>query len=203
MQTTEPFCFSASGRHRPKRSLGAPHRESNKRCPSHEGVARRNACGPLRPSTISFKPRLMTESESIRGTCVCGEVHYAVRPPFRFFQYCHCSRCRKRSGSIHAANLAVPLDQLTFTAGEHLVQTFELATASHWGNAFCQRCGSGLPWKSRNGRGWIVPAGSLDDTPPTKPTRNIHYASRATWHVDAASLETFDEGVPPAPEVKK
>ena len=46
-----------------------------------------------------------------KGSCVCGAVEFEIRPPYRFFQYCHCSRCRKRSGSIHAANVAVPADQ--------------------------------------------------------------------------------------------
>lgn len=128
----------------------------------------------------------------IRGSCVCGAVRYAIRPPYRFFQYCHCSRCRKRSGSAHAANIAVLIDQLAFTAGADQVTTFELPAAKSWGNAFCSRCGSGLPWKTRNGRAWIVPAGSLDDDPGERPTRNIHYASRAAWHADAAGLPTFD-----------
>lgn len=130
--------------------------------------------------------------ERIRGSCVCGAVQYAIRPPYRFFQYCHCSRCRKRSGSAHAANIAVLVDQLAWLDGADLVTTFELATARSWGNAFCSRCGSGLPWKTRNGRGWIVPAGSLDDDPGARPDRDIHYASRASWHVDAAELPKFD-----------
>ena len=131
-------------------------------------------------------------SDLIHGTCVCGEVQFTLRPPFRFFQYCHCSRCRKRSGSAHAANIAVLADQVEFTAGESSVSRFELTTAKSWGNAFCQRCGSGLPWLTRNGRAWIVPAGALDTDPGAKPTRNIHYASRASWHAIAGELPCFD-----------
>jgi hypothetical protein len=115
-----------------------------------------------------------------------------VKPPYRFFQYCHCSRCRKRTGSIHAANLAVPADQLTWVRGREAVRPFELATATSWGNAFCTTCGSGLPWLTRNGRAYIVPSGALDDDPVERPTRNIHVASRAAWEVPAASLPDFD-----------
>lgn len=131
-----------------------------------------------------------------KGTCVCGAVEFEVRPPYRFFQYCHCSRCRKRSGSIHAANLAVMADQLTFVRGGEHVRRFELAGAKSWSNAFCGACGSALPWPTRNGKAWIVPAGGLDEPPDSPPTRNIHYGSRATWHVDAASLPTFDAEPP-------
>lgn len=127
-----------------------------------------------------------------QGSCVCGAVAFDVRPPYRFFQYCHCSRCRKRSGSIHAANIAVLADQLTWLRGEELVRRFELPSAKSWSNCFCSVCGSGLPWLTRNGRAYIVPAGGLDESPESGPTRNIHYASRASWHVDAATLPTFD-----------
>lgn len=36
---------------------------------------------------------------------MCGAVAFEVQPPYRFFQDCHCEPCRKRSGSIHAADL--------------------------------------------------------------------------------------------------
>jgi hypothetical protein len=127
-----------------------------------------------------------------KGSCVCGAVEYDITPPYRFFQYCHCSRCRKRSGSAHAANIAVLADQFKWLKGEAHVKRFELSTAKSWSNCFCDTCGSGLPWKTRNGKAFIVPAGSLDDEPQDRPTRNIWYSSRAMWHVDAATLPKFD-----------
>jgi hypothetical protein len=132
------------------------------------------------------------------GSCVCGAVAFEVRTPYRFFQYCHCSRCRKRTGSIHAANIAVPADQLSFTRGEDRVKRFELPAAKMWCNAFCEVCGSGMPWLTRNGRAYIVPGGALDEDPIERPARNVWMASRAAWEVEAASLPCFDEEVPRA-----
>ena len=43
-------------------------------------------------------------SDTITGTCLCGQIKFEVTPPFAGFRYCHCSRCRKASGSAHAAN---------------------------------------------------------------------------------------------------
>ena len=63
------------------------------------------------------------------GSCVCGQVRWAVKPPYRFFQYCHCSRCRRRSGSVHACNLAVMDGQLEWLDGEAVVQRYELPDA--------------------------------------------------------------------------
>ena len=133
-----------------------------------------------------------------RGSCVCGAVAFEVTPPYRFFQYCHCTRCRKRSGSIHAANIAVPAEQLVFLRGQEHVKRFELATASNWSNCFCDVCGSGLPWKTRNGKAYVVPAGALDDDPVARPTRNVWVGSRAAWEIAAAELPAFDEE-PPRP----
>jgi hypothetical protein len=134
-----------------------------------------------------------------KGSCVCGAVAFEVRPPYRFFQYCHCSRCRKRSGSIHAANLAVMADQLTWLQGQDHVRAFELATAKAWGNAFCDVCGSGVPRRTRNGAAYVVPAGTLDDDPIERPTRNIYMASRASWEIEAATLPKFDDEPPRPP----
>jgi hypothetical protein len=131
-----------------------------------------------------------------RGTCVCGAVEFDVQPPYRFFQYCHCRRCRKRSGSLHAANILVADAQLAWVRGEDLVRTFSLPSAKVWNNAFCSVCGSGLPWRPRGMPVMVVPAGSLDDPPAQPPTRNVWTGSRASWHVDAATLPCFDEEAP-------
>lgn len=134
--------------------------------------------------------------ESIQGTCVCRAVKYSIRPPFNVFQYCHCSRCRKSSGSAHAANLFLPAAQLSWEAGEQHVRRFELPDAKHWCHAFCDQCGSALPWLTRNGRAYIVPAGNLDIDPGLAPQRNVHFASRAPWYRHASELPIFDEEAP-------
>lgn len=137
----------------------------------------------------------MTDSP-IHGSCVCGAVKYAVRPPFMAFQYCHCSRCRKASGSAHAANLFVPPAQLEWIAGQEHSRRYELPSAKYWSRCFCDICGSALPWLTRTGRAYLVPAGTLDDDPGMKPTRNIYWASRSSWYLHAAELPCFDEGPP-------
>ncbi len=129
---------------------------------------------------------------------MCGAVAFEVKPPYRFFQYCHCSRCRKRSGSIHAANLAVPAEQLVFLRGEEHARRFEAPDAKNWSNSFCDVCGSGLPWRTRNGKAYLVPAGTLDDDPVERPTRNVWVGSRAVWETPASSLPDF-EADPPRP----
>ena len=135
-------------------------------------------------------------SDSVRGSCLCGAVVFQVELPFRTFQYCHCSRCRKATGSAFGANLFVPAEQFTWEQGEELVRRFELPTAKWFCTTFCATCGSSLPWVTRTGKAVIVPGGSLDDDPQARPKRNIHFDSGAAWYLHAADLETFAT-VPP------
>jgi hypothetical protein len=133
------------------------------------------------------------EHNTIRGSCLCGQVKFELTPPFLFFQYCHCSRCRKISGSAHAANIFVVKEQFEWTSGEDLVRRYELPGAKYFCTGFCSVCGSRLPWRSRNGEFVLVPAGSLDQDPGARPERNIYWSSRAPWYVDVSHLPTFDE----------
>jgi hypothetical protein len=137
----------------------------------------------------------MTTSE-ITGSCLCGEVRYRVRPPFTWFHYCHCSRCRKRTGSAHSANLLVAVDQVEWLAGSELAGRYELPGAKSFSTAWCTRCGSALPWTTKNGRWIVVPAGGLEVDPGARPERNIFWESRAVWYAHVSELPTFAE-LPP------
>ena len=39
---------------------------------------------------------------AFRGSCLCGEVAFEVEGPFDSFLNCHCSRCRKATGTARA-----------------------------------------------------------------------------------------------------
>ena len=136
---------------------------------------------------------MTTEPTGLRGSCLCGAIAYEVRPPFAFFKYCHCSRCRKNSGSAHAANLLVDAGQFAWTRGEGALRRYELAGARAFCTSFCTVCGSALPWPTRNGKWVLVPAGGLDDAPGVFPDKNVFWNSRAPWYVAAEQLPCFAE----------
>lgn len=127
--------------------------------------------------------------EAIEGSCVCGAVAFRIAGPFRGFQYCHCSRCRKKTGSSHAANIFVPVDQFSWERGEEKVRRFELPTAKYWSTAFCTDCGSAMPWLTKNGKVMVVCAGALDGDPGLKPKFSVYYDSRPPWYAHVSDLE--------------
>ncbi len=132
----------------------------------------------------------------LTGSCLCGEVTYSISGHLGIFQYCHCSRCRKFTGSAFAANLLVPPAAFRWRRGEELVGRYEVAEAKHFATSFCRHCGSSLPWLGKRGKAVVVPAGSLDVDPGIRPFQNIFFASRAPWYVEPGSLPEHDE-LPP------
>lgn len=131
--------------------------------------------------------------DAIQGSCLCGKVSYEITPPFGAFQYCHCSRCRKMTGSDHASNIFVKPDQFRWHDPDNLVKRYEHAQAEHYASTFCSACGSRLPWLTQSGAIVVVPAGTLDGDPGVRPTRNIFWASRASWYAPVDELPKFDE----------
>jgi hypothetical protein len=133
------------------------------------------------------------QNEKIKGSCLCGEVTYQFSGPVKVFQYCHCTRCQKITGSAHASNIIIDPDNFEWLTGEKLVGRFELAEAKHFASSFCTTCGSSLPWITQSAKAMIVPAGTLDDDPKVKPMHNIFYADKACWYDNVDDLVKYDE----------
>ena len=130
----------------------------------------------------------MADEDTLRGSCLCGGVKFEVALPFDRFVYCHCSRCRKATGTAHASNAVVEVGAFRWLFGEEQVSRFDLPTARSFATSFCRQCGSPLPHATRSGREVIIPAGALDDDPVSKPDRHVHWQSRATWYVHGQGL---------------
>ncbi len=133
--------------------------------------------------------------EPIHGSCLCGAVAYAITGPINRFMQCHCSRCRKRTGSAFASNLFVEPDSLRWIRGEEKVVRYDLPSAERFATVFCRTCGSPVPHLARDGSAYIIAAGSLDEDPNMTPQRIIYWASRAPWFVHTDTLETSDAGL--------
>jgi hypothetical protein len=132
-------------------------------------------------------------SNAIAGSCLCGAIRFEVDPPFAAFRYCHCSRCRKASGSAHAANMFVPETQFRWRAGQSQVQRFDLPEAKRFAVCFCPRCGTRVPHKIATTENVLIPAGVLDADPGMRPENSIFWKSKAAWYVAPAEMPVHDE----------
>lgn len=129
----------------------------------------------------------------MKGSCLCGQVTYVVTPPALVFQNCHCSRCRKITGSAFSPNMIVKPDQFEWLSGEDQVGRYEIEGAKYFATSFCKCCGSTLPWKVQGGRSVVIPVGTLDEPISMQPTQNIHWASKADWFQSDMDLPCFDQ----------
>jgi hypothetical protein len=128
------------------------------------------------------------------GRCLCDTVTFRVIGGFDSFFLCHCTRCRRSSGSAHAANLFAFGAELIWMSGEEHTKLFTLADTQH-AKCFCTTCGSALPYHNAKDNMVVVPAGALDTPVTIRPKAHICYAMRANWDDDLTSVRIIN-GLP-------
>lgn len=126
------------------------------------------------------------------GSCLCGKVTYEIEGDFENFYLCHCERCRKDTGSAHAANLFSSTAKLRWLSGQENSKTFNLGSEGHI-KSFCTNCGSALPNIQMDGKLLVVPAGSIDSDININPQGHIYYANKANWDTELEKVPKFEE----------
>ena len=131
--------------------------------------------------------------QTLKGSCLCGAHQFSVTgEPARFF-HCHCSRCRKSTGTGHASNLFISNGELTWSGDSARIKTYKLPGAQRFARTFCTQCGGPLPRKNRDTGQVLVPAGTLDDEPNIRPEARIFQNSKAAWSCEGDQVPCFAE----------
>jgi hypothetical protein len=116
----------------------------------------------------------------LTGQCLCGGVRFEVTAPFRRANHCHCSRCRRHSGTFGETQGRVAKEGFRLVAGTDLIRVFRLPGGA--AKAFCSTCGSSLfggDWP--DGDEVSIRFGALDGEPGIRPEYRSFVASRAVW----------------------
>jgi hypothetical protein len=132
--------------------------------------------------------------------CLCGGVRIEITGKVGPIVYCHCSRCRKASGTAFGANVDVREKYWQVASGSDLIREFE-SSPGVW-RAFCGRCGS--PIYSRRTAApdvFRLRLGLLEADPDRRPLAHFWVASKAPWYAIADDLPQFAEG--PAEHAKE
>src|SRR6476469_11232113 len=99
----------------------------------------------------------------ITGGCLCGGVRYEVSEPFVSANYCHCTRCQRRTGTAASANARTSSEAFGVVEGEELVKCWHPGDGGA-AKCFCSNCGSAL--FSRTSEGTVgVRLGTVDGDP--------------------------------------
>lgn len=128
----------------------------------------------------------------LSGSCLCGAVSYEISGDARLFWHCHCTRCRKASGTGHATNIIMTPTRATWTTGDDLLRRYKVPGAKRFGTVFCAVCGSQLPRVAPDLSVAVIPAGTLDHDPGIRPQGRIYQDSRAGWSCDGSELPCHD-----------
>jgi hypothetical protein len=132
----------------------------------------------------------------IRGSCLCGGVRFEIVRATGPFELCHCSRCRKVTGSAFLPGLRVQRSDFKFIQGSELINTYEAPTREAppgYRTSFCSRCGSPVPDPNTVSLSLEVAAGLLEDDPGLRPQRHIFVEVKSPWFPIHDSLPQLDK----------
>lgn len=114
------------------------------------------------------------------GSCNCGAVAFEINAALADVYVCHCSICRRATGSNGIAVIIVPNESFRWTQGESQISTWKKPNAD-WQTWFCACCGSPLPGVNDSER-MFVPAGALTHGHEALEVRHhIWVDSKAGW----------------------
>ena len=78
----------------------------------------------------------------ITGSCLCGQVRYQCKGRIQDCAYCHCSICRKLTGSAFAAYGTSDRSDFSWTDGASMLSKVQPTPSTT--RYFCSGCGSFL-----------------------------------------------------------
>ena len=114
------------------------------------------------------------------GECNCGAIRFTINGEIPDVIVCHCSICRRATGSNGIAVVVVQNSNFEWESGEELITSWEKPD-SDWKMWFCRRCGSPVPGINDASR-MFVPAGLIRDGGESlRVAHHIWVGSKATW----------------------
>ncbi|TQF71490.1 GFA family protein [Pseudoalteromonas luteoviolacea] len=126
-----------------------------------------------------------------KASCLCKEVELEIHGPIESIIHCHCSLCRKSSGTAYATNGFISTDSMKIIKGKKLIRSyaFKPGRLRH----FCSICASplfssnaDLPDKLR------LRLGILDSDIEERPMSHNFVTSKANWENLDADLPRYD-----------
>lgn len=125
------------------------------------------------------------------GQCLCGEVKVEVRGSITDIIHCHCSLCRKSSGTAYATNGFVLSAEFSLVQGKELLNAFSLKQGRL--RHFCSRCGSPVYSSNAADPSRIrIRLGILDSEITERPISHNFVSSKACWDNLDADLPRYD-----------
>jgi len=129
------------------------------------------------------------------GQCSCGTVTYELSKVPMFVHACHCSLCKKQTGSAFIAHAFIESAHFHLLSGT-LTPVFG---ASGSGNTHkvdrCEQCGTAIISYYEGQREWgVVKVGTLEDPGQFPPSAHLHVKQKVPWIEIPDGVPAFEEG---------
>ena len=136
----------------------------------------------------------------LTGSCLCGDIVFAIDGPIETMAHCHCSMCRKFHGSAFATFGTTAPEHFRWVRGAQRIRSYQSSAQGY--RQFCPHCGSAVPMHGEDLPFALVPMGNVAEDPGTRPQLHFFAGSMAPWHSIVDDLPRHDEYPPefgPAP----
>ena len=132
----------------------------------------------------------------ITGNCLCGEVVYQLNSDIKTIVFCHCSRCRKQTGTAFNASAIIKKTDLTFIRGESNIKIY----ASNGVNRhFCSNCGSHIfSVRDNDSNTYRLRIGLINEPIMTEDRIHIYTDSKANWDNICDSYTQYPDAINPS-----
>lgn len=129
----------------------------------------------------------------IKGECNCGAVAYNVDSEISDVFVCHCSICRKSTGSGGIAVSIVDSDKFIWTRGQDQIGNWS-KPGHDWHTYFCKVCGSTLPGANDESHIYL-PVGTITSGHENlKVAHHLYVNSKASWEEIGDTGKQHPEG---------
>ncbi len=130
------------------------------------------------------------------GYCLCGRVRFSFESTPTYVSACHCSICRRITGSAFATYVNVAVADLTVISGADQLATYEVSEKSSI--QFCRSCGSTVFTSHSDYADEIfVTLGALEETADLRLMYHEFVGSKADWFEIHDSLPQFERMAEP------
>ena len=131
-----------------------------------------------------------------QGHCLCKKVAIQIDGPIDSIIHCHCSLCRKSSGTAFATNGFIRRTDFKITQGQNNLTAFEFKPGRI--RYFCTTCGNPIYSENRDDQARLrLRLGILDSDIIERPISHNFYTSKASWEDLDAKLVRY-EGFEPS-----
>ncbi|MCC2601963.1 GFA family protein [Sphingopyxis yananensis] len=128
----------------------------------------------------------------IKGGCNCGAVRYQINRNPMTVAICHCSNCRRQSGSAFSVNVIIPAAAMHISGTLTTYTDHDTDSGQPVDRQFCAQCGSPIcSLSSASPQIAIIKAGTADDPARLTPAIHVWTSTALPWVNIPADLPQF------------